>query len=117
MEEFLSTICTLEWHVAHDLGQSTAESCEELALEHPEHAELIRAWGERSEDMIDGAIDESVSILAELRAAEVRCYALSNMEPETFPLSLVRFVFLHWFVGHVITGHEGLVRLDIEIFG
>src|SRR5688572_13276927 len=21
MEEFLSTICTLEWHVAHDLGQ------------------------------------------------------------------------------------------------
>ena len=116
MEEFLATICTLEWHVAHDLGQSTADSCAELALEHPEHADLIRAWAERSEDMIGGAIDGTVSILAELRAAGVRCYALSNMEPETFPLRLERFEFLDWFDGHVISGLEGLVKPDPEIF-
>ena len=116
MEEFLATICTLEWHVAHDLGQSTADSCAALALEHPEHAELIRAWAERSEDMIGGAIDGTVSILAELRAAGVRCYALSNMEPETFPLRLERFEFLHWFDGHLISGLEGLVKPDPEIF-
>jgi 2-haloacid dehalogenase len=73
MEDFLATICTLEWHVAHDLGQSTAESCAELALEHPEHASMIRAWADRTEDMIGGAIEESVSILSELRASGVRC--------------------------------------------
>jgi 2-haloacid dehalogenase len=116
MEDFLATICTLEWHVAHDLGQSTVESCAELALEHPEHASMIRAWAERSEDMIGGAIDETVSILSELRAAGVRCYVLSNMEPETFPLRLERFEFLHWFDGHVISGLEGLVKPDPKIF-
>lgn len=116
MEEFLATICTMEWHVAHDMGQSTAESCAELALEHPEHAALIHAWAERSEDMIAGAIDDTVAILAELRAAGVRCFVLSNMEPETFPLRLERFEFLHWFDGHVVSGLEGLVKPDPEIF-
>lgn len=116
MEEFLATICTLEWHVAHDLGQSTAESCAALALEHPEHASMIQAWADRSEDMIGGAIDEVVEILAELRAAGVPCYVLSNMEPETFPLRLERFDFLHWFDGHVISGLEGLVKPDPKIF-
>jgi 2-haloacid dehalogenase len=116
MEEFLATVCTLEWHVAHDLGQSTAESCAELALEYPEHASMILAWAERSEDMIGGAIADTVSILAELRAAGVRCYVLSNMEPETFPLRLERFDFLHWFDGHVISGLEGIVKPDPKIF-
>jgi 2-haloacid dehalogenase len=116
MEEFLATICTLEWHVAHDLGQSTAESCAALALEHPEHAPMIRAWAERTEDMIGGAIDETVAILAELRAAGVPCYALSNMEPETFPVRMERFEFLRWFDGHVISGLEGVVKPDPTIF-
>jgi len=116
MEEFLATICTLEWHVAHDLGQGTAESCAELALEHPEHAPFIRAWADRSEDMVAGAIDDTVAILAELRTDGVRCYALSNMEPETFPLRLERFEFLQWFDGHVISGTEGVVKPDPEIF-
>ncbi|MEY2433714.1 MAG: 2-haloacid dehalogenase [Acidimicrobiaceae bacterium] len=116
MEDFLATICTLEWHVAHDRGESTAESCAELAALHPDHAPLIHAWADRSEDMIGGAIEETVSILAELRAAGVPCYVLSNMESETFPLRLERFEFLHWFDGHVISGLEGLVKPDPRIF-
>jgi 2-haloacid dehalogenase len=116
MEDFLANVCTLDWHVAHDLGRGTAESCAELALEHPEHASMILAWADRSEDMIGGAIEETVSILSELRAAGVPCYVLSNMEPETFPLRLERFEFLHWFDGHVVSGMEGLVKPDPKIF-
>ncbi|MEY2421222.1 MAG: 2-haloacid dehalogenase [Acidimicrobiaceae bacterium] len=116
MEDFLANVCTLEWHVAHDLGHSTAVSCAELARQHPEHAAMILAWAERTEDMIGGAIDETVEILAELKAAGVPCYILSNMEPETFPLRVERFEFLHWFDGHVISGMEGLVKPDPKIF-
>ena len=116
MEDFLARICTLEWHVAHDLGEGTAASCAQLALTHPEHAELIHAWAERSEDMVRGVIDGTVEILAELKAAEMPCYVLSNMEPETFPLRLARFDFLHWFDGHVISGEEGLIKPDPRIF-
>jgi len=116
MERFLASVCTNEWHADHDRGVSTAESCELLAAEHPEHAELIRAWAERSEDMVAGAIDETVEILAELKRTGVRLFVLSNMEPETFPLRLDRFEFLHWFDDYVISGYEGLIKPDPAIF-
>lgn len=116
MERFLAEICTLEWHVAHDLGVDTAASCAELAVQHPEYADLIRAWAERSEEMVSGAIDGTVEILRELRAAGVACYALSNMERETFPVRLERFEFLRWFDGYVISGLEGVVKPDHRIF-
>ena len=116
MEHFLANVCTLEWHVAHDLGESTADSCAELALRHPEHAPMITAWADRSEDMIGGAIDGTVAILEELLATGVRCYVLSNMEPETFPRRRERFQFIDRFHGHVISGLEGLVKPDPRIF-
>ena len=116
MERFLTEICSLEWHVAHDLGHGIEESCNELATLHPEHAELIRAWAERSEEMVLGAIDGTVEILGELKDIGVRCYALSNMERETFPLRLERFEFLRWFDGHLISGLEGVVKPDPKIF-
>jgi len=116
MEHFLANVCTLEWHVAHDLGDDTKESCAVLALAHPEHADLIHAWADRSEDMIGGAIDGTVAVLADLKARGVRCYVLSNMERETFPLRRERFVFIDWFDGHVISGLEGLVKPDPAIF-
>jgi 2-haloacid dehalogenase len=116
MEHFLANICTLEWHVAHDLGHSTADSCAQLALEHPEHAPMIRAWAERGEDMIAGPIDRTVELLAEVKATGMRCYVLSNMEPENYALRMKRFDFLDWFDGYVISGLEGLVKPDPRIF-
>src|SRR5947199_6094016 len=86
MERFLSKICTPEWHEAHDRGRSFEVSCAELASAHPEYAEMIHAWGRRSEEMVAGPIEETVEILRRLKAAGVPCYALTNMETETFPL-------------------------------
>lgn len=116
MEHFLASVCTLDWHVAHDLGADTKASCEELALAHPEHAALIHAWADRSEDMVLGAIHGAVDVLADLKAKGVACYVLSNMERETFPVRRTRFPFIEWFDGHVISGLEGLVKPDPRIF-
>ncbi len=116
MERFLSEVCTLEWHEAHDRGVPFERSASGLAAVHPEHAELIRAWGERSEEMVGGPIDATVAILAELRARGVPCYALTNMEAETYPLRRERFEFLRWFDGTVVSAHEGTVKPDPEIF-
>src|SRR4051794_39818827 len=63
MNRFLAEICTMEWHDAHDRGVPFAQSCAALAAEHPEHAELIWAWGRRSEEMIGGVIEGTVEIL------------------------------------------------------
>ena len=116
MEQFLAEVCTPEWHAAHDLGGSVTQACIELAARHPEQAELIMAWGERTEEMVAGPIPGSVAILAELKQGGVRCYALSNMEAETFPLRLQRFGFLRRLDGHVISGLEGVIKPDPRIY-
>jgi 2-haloacid dehalogenase len=116
MERFLGEVCTLEWHAAHDRGVPVAESCAALAAAHPQYAELINAWGERSEEMIAGPIEGTVEILEELLQKGVRCYALTNMERETYPLRLRRFPFMRWFAGTVVSSHEGIAKPDPEIF-
>jgi 2-haloacid dehalogenase len=116
MDDFLERICTSEWHREHDLGTPTLASCQELARRHPEHAALIMAWAERGEEMVAGQIDGTVELLGELKAAGVPCYALSNMEAETFPLRRDRFPFLRTFDGCVISGVERVAKPQAEIF-
>jgi 2-haloacid dehalogenase len=116
MERFLAEVCTMEWHAAHDLGVPYALSCAALAERHPEHARLIWAWSERSEDMIGGPIAGTVQILRELLDAGVPCYALTNMEAETYPVRRARYDFLRWFAGTVVSSHERVAKPDPEIF-
>jgi 2-haloacid dehalogenase len=116
MERFLGELCTIEWHAQHDRGVPAEQSCAELAARHPEYAELIHAWHERTEEMIAGTIDDSVEILRELKEAGVRCYALTNMEAETYPLRAERYEFMRWFDGTVVSAHEGVIKPEREIF-
>jgi 2-haloacid dehalogenase len=116
MTAFLSEICTPGWHLAHDLGADTQQSCRELAAAHPDRADLIMAWSERSEEMIAGQLDEAVAVLADVRSAGLQCLALSNMEPDKFLLRQARFPFFGYFDGCVISGHEGVAKPDPEIF-
>jgi 2-haloacid dehalogenase len=116
MERFLAEICTPKWHEAHDRGVPTATSCADLARRYPAWAELIQAWGERSEEMVAGSFQASVDVLHDLKMTGLPCYALTNMEAETYPLRLQRFEFLGWFDGTVVSGYEGIAKPDREIF-
>ncbi len=116
MEHFLSNVCTQAWNSQQDAGRPFAEACAALKLEHPQHAELIDAWIERQPEMISGEIPGTVEILAELRQRQVPLYALSNWSAETFPLSLKRFDFLHWFQGIVLSGEVRANKPDPRIF-
>lgn len=116
MERFLSGVCTPEWNVRQDEGRSFAEATEELIARHPEQAELIRAFFDRWPEMIAGAIEETVEILAEVKGAGREIYALSNWSAETFPHARERFQFLDWFDFTVISGEIGLVKPNRQIF-
>jgi len=116
MEDFLARICTMAWHSAHDLGDDSAQSCRRLAAQYPGHEKMIMAWAERGEEMVAGQIDGTVAVLGELTAAGIPCYALSNMEPDTFLIRRARFPFMEWFDGHVISGIEGVAKPDRRIF-
>jgi 2-haloacid dehalogenase len=116
MEDFLTRICTPDWHRAHDLGEDITESCERLARQHPGHRDMIMAWAQCGDEMAVGQRDETVELLRQLRAAGTPCYALSNMEPQMFTVRKARFPFMNWFDGYVISGIEGVAKPDRRIF-
>jgi len=116
MEEFLGSVCTLDWHLSHDLGADITRSCEELAAAHPEHRDMIMVWAERGEEMAAGQFDDTVELLSELKASGMPCYTLSNMEPAAFEVRRCRFGFMRWFDAHVISGLEGVAKPDPRIF-
>jgi 2-haloacid dehalogenase len=116
MDRFLSEVCTLEWHHAHDLGIPPEQTIPPLVEAHPEHAELIWAWPRRSEEMLAGPIEESVDILRALKDRGVPLYALTNMETWTYPGRRDRYPFLRWFDGTVVSGFEGVAKPDPRIY-
>jgi 2-haloacid dehalogenase len=116
MEDFLARVCTSDWHRTHDLGEDVTASCRGLAARYPDHREMIMAWAERGEEMAAGQLESTVQVLAELKAAGMPCYALSNMEPDAFAIRRARFPFMKWFDGHVISGLEGVAKPDRRIF-
>jgi 2-haloacid dehalogenase len=116
MEWFLAEVCSPAWHASHDRGVPTAASCAELASSHPECSELIWAWSSRSEEMVGSVDAGSVEVLRAVRETGLPCYALTNMEAETYPLRLERFPFLGWFDGTVVSGREGVAKPEPALF-
>ncbi|CAN5764992.1 HAD-IA family hydrolase [soil metagenome] len=116
MEQFLADVCSPEWNARLDAGHSWADEIESLAARHPEQRELIVAYRARWSEMVAGAIDETVQVLAELRRRPVGLYALSNWSAETFPLARERFDFLGWFDGILLSGEIGICKPDPRIF-
>jgi 2-haloacid dehalogenase len=116
VEEFLATVCTPEWNAELDRGRPFAEGVAELVERHPVHAAAIAAYHERWPEMLGGDIPGTVELLAELRAAGVPLFALTNWSAETIGFARARFEFLGWFDGVVVSGEERLVKPDPRLF-
>jgi 2-haloacid dehalogenase len=116
MEDFLANVCTPSWHAQQDLGRPIDAACAELSLEYPGHADLILAWGERNEEMVNGPVEGSVELLREVVSAGVPCYALTNMERESFERRVHRYDFFELFDGYFVSSHEGVMKPDPRFF-
>jgi 2-haloacid dehalogenase len=116
VEEFLATVCTPEWNAEQDRGRPFAEGVAELVERYPVHAAAITAYHERWTEMLGGDISGTAELLAELRAAGVPLYALTNWSAETFGIARERFEFLSWFDGVLVSGEERMIKPDPAIF-
>lgn len=116
VEDFLTNICTHDWNEQQDAGRSFADGIALLSEQHPEKHALISAYFERWTEMLGGALEETVEVLAELKKREVPLFALTNFSAETFPHARERFEFLQWFEGILVSGEEGLKKPDHRIF-
>ena len=108
---------TAEWHFQHDAGRDFADTAAELTALHPHHAELIAAWGPRFAESIPGPIPGSHAIVAELDAAGVPLYAITNFSHEFFPpFRAAEAALFDRFRDIVVSGAEKLVKPDAAIY-
>jgi HAD superfamily hydrolase (TIGR01509 family) len=99
----------------NDRGVPIASTVEELCALHPDDEHLIRAWGEHYPTMARRVYDDVVGIVAELHARGLRLLALSNA-PLEMEATWRAFDFCRYFEGFVISGEEGVVKPEPEIF-
>ena len=116
METFLSEVCSPAWNEEQDRGRLWEDAIAEAIARHPQEEKRIRAYDERWEETIIGAIEETVAILDELRSKHIRLLALTNWSAEKFPVALERYPFLQWFEGILVSGEEKLIKPDPAIF-
>ena len=117
IDAFLAEVGFAAWNLELDRGLPWDEGVAALAAAHPHRAALIRAFHERWHETLPGAIDASVAILEELDAAGVPLYAITNYSGAKWAETLPRFPFLaRSFRDVVVSGHEGIVKPDPEIY-
>ena len=104
---FYENICTMDWNENQDAGYPLSKATEEKINEFPEHADKIKMYYGRWEEMLGDQIQGTVNILEELVSInKYKIYALTNWSAETFPIALKKFKFLKWFEGIVVSGEE-----------
>ena len=116
IEHFLATVCTSEWNAQQDAGRPFSEGVALLSAQFPDQAEMIAAFHTRWIEMIGGAIEDTVTIMTELKESGVPLYALTNWSAETFPLVRPDFEFLNWFIGIVVSGEEKMIKPDAAFY-
>jgi 2-haloacid dehalogenase len=113
---FLKNVCHSAWNLDLDRGFAIEEAISERIGLFPEHAAAIRAYDERWDEMVAGAIEGSVLLVKRLRSAAVPLYAITNFSRTNFDRTAKRFPFLLEFDGIVVSADEGLVKPDPAIF-
>ena len=104
---FFNNICTNDWNEEQDAGRSIVEATQILVRQFPEWEQPIRDYYGRWTDMLKASIPETVELLRELKKSErYKIYALTNWQAGLFDIALVRYNFLHWFDGRVVSGEE-----------
>jgi 2-haloacid dehalogenase len=113
---FLENVCTQAWNERQDAGRSLVEGTSELVARHPDLAAEITAFYGRFQEMIPGEIGGSVVLLKALSLRGRPLYGLSNYTRETFRETKARFQFFDLFDGIVVSGEEGVMKPDPEVY-
>lgn len=104
---FFNNICTNDWNEEQDAGRSIVEATQTLVQQFPDWEQPIRDYYGRWTDMLKASIPETVELFRELKKSErYKIYALTNWQAGLFDIALVRYNFLHWFDGRVVSGEE-----------
>jgi len=104
---FFDNICTADWNEMQDEGRSIVDATQELVKKYPDWEQPIRDYYGRWTEMLKGPIPGTVEIFRQLKGnGKYKIYALTNWQAGLFDIALVRYNFMHWFDGRVVSGVE-----------
>jgi 2-haloacid dehalogenase len=114
---FMNHICTMDWNEQQDEGRSIVEATMELLEKFPDWEQPIRDYYGRWTEMLGGPIAESVEIFRQIKeSGNYKIYALTNWQAGLFDIALVRYNFLYWFDGRVVSGEEKMKKPAPEFY-
>ena len=114
---FFENICTAEWNEMQDEGRSIVEATQELVRKFPDWEQPIRDYYGRWTEMLKGPIHGTVEIFRQLKeTGKYKIFALTNWQAGLFDIALVRYNFMHWFDGRVVSGEEKLRKPFPEFY-
>jgi 2-haloacid dehalogenase len=114
---FFKNICTSDWNEEQDAGRSIVEATQELVAKYPDWEKAIRDFYGRWTEMLKGPIHETVEMFRLLKESKkYKIYALTNWQAGLFDIALVRYNFLHWFDGRVVSGEEKIRKPFPEFY-
>ncbi len=117
LDVFMRDVVTMDWHLEHDAGRDFADTSAERIALFPDHADLIRAWGERFDETILGPVEGMAALVEELDAAGVPIFGISNFSHEFFPPFRAQEAHLFdRFKDIVVSGVEKLIKPDPAIY-
>jgi len=114
---FLQHICTDAWNEEQDAGRSIVEATQDLIGKFPDWESAIRDYYGRWTEMLKAPIPASVEIFRQLKeSGKFKLYALTNWNACLFDIALVRYDFMHWFDGRVVSGEEKIRKPFPEFY-
>lgn len=115
-DRFLSSVCTMAWHLETDLGLPAEENTARLVARHPEHEAAIRAWWGRWDEMFSGVIPETEAAIQALAARGVVQVALTNMAEPVWPMVRAMSPAFALLDDAVVSGTERMIKPDPRIY-
>ncbi|MFT3973260.1 MAG: HAD family phosphatase [Amaricoccus sp.] len=117
VDAFLAEVGFSDWNHQFDGGVPWDEGVATHAARFPHRAELLAAYRDRWHETIVGPVPGMPELLAELKAAGVPLYAITNFSEPKFSETLARHPFLaSSFRDIVVSGVERMTKPGPEIF-
>lgn len=114
---FFEQVCPMAWNENQDAGYPLAQATADRIELFPAHAEWIKMYYGRWEEMLGGSISGTVALLDQLvQHTNYKVVALTNWSAETFPIAQKRYEFLKWFDGILVSGAEKTRKPFPEIY-
>lgn len=116
VDRILAEVVTEEWHFQSDAGRDLAEMVAERQALFPADAAIITAYAERFVETIPGPIEGMPELLAELDAAGVPLFAITNFGAEFWARFRPTEPMLDRFRDILVSGVEKLTKPDPAIY-